>query len=372
MKQTIKLQLDKWVNNGFTLGYSEGKPIFVLGGIPGEEVECELIEQNRKLTSAIVVQVIKQSPLRINPPCPIYLKCGGCSFQHIPYVEELKIKENLLRLGMQYVGLEINSLQINIHIATDYNYRNNVQVKINENLLGFYKIKSNNIVELPESGCLLLEDDLNKYIVNHPHKIPQDGKLRIDSSGVYPYGTQKGNFKIHGKSLVIPSDGFYQINSKLLDNWIDRILYHSEKDNDILELFCGSGTISLFLAEFHNKITGFEISEKSIQTAKINLKDYSNATFFRKDLYATSLQKVYKNDYICIANPPRAGLGKLVKKFILSDKPSKLIYSSCNYTTLIPDLKDLTPHYNLSNIEILDFFPRTPYFETLVVLEKKV
>lgn len=370
MKPKKIVQLEKWVNNGYTLGHYDGKPIFVLGGIPGEEVECTTLEENKKITSAIVTHIRNPSTSRIRPPCPIYLECGGCFFQHISYPEELRIKEDLLRIGLQYSGIKFEKVPILIHSGNEYNYRNNVQLKRMNSTVGFFKIKTNEIVSLPDAGCLILEDKLNNFIRDKSNSIPPDGKLRIDNSGVYPYGQRSGTFHIQANTIEIPANGFYQINSSLLEIWIDRILYYSESKKDILELFCGSGTISLFLAGLHNQIAGFELSEDSIQFAKKNLKNFSNVSFYRRDLYTQSLPVVFQNDHICIANPPRAGLGNLVKKHILNSKPSKIIYSSCNYTTLLPDLKDLKTLYRIVGLEILDFFPKTPYFETLVILEK--
>jgi tRNA/tmRNA/rRNA uracil-C5-methylase (TrmA/RlmC/RlmD family) len=141
----------------------------------------------------------------------------------------------------------------------------------------------------------------------------------------------------------------------------------------MFELFCGAGTLSIFLAEKHKSLTGYEVSAKSIDYCKKKSVVHSiqNTSFEKKDHYQNTISFPKKKDYICIANPPRAGLGKMMKKFLLETIPKKIIYSSCNYTTLLPDLKDLSERYDIKSIDIFDFFPRTPYFETLVLLESR-
>ena len=377
MLEKITLRVEKWVNDGFTLGFYDNSPVFVLGAIPGETVVCDLFEVTSKYSKGSVNKVIDPSPLRREAPCDIYLECGGCTFQHIDYTEEKIIKENLLKNDIIFNKLvDINDSILNsipFRSEEEYAYRNNVQVKNKNGMNGFYKVKSNQLVPFPESGCLLLDKELNQYIKNFPSKIPLDGKIRKDSKGIKKYGSEISVFQIKDITYEIPENGFFQINQFLVEAWLEKIKSLSGVDNQILELFCGAGVISCFLSQNQTQIHGIELSHQSIQYAKQNAKknSLSNLTFEKKDLYRDDIHFNPKMDFICIANPPRAGLGKIVKKYIKNIKPKKIIYSSCNYTTLIPDLKDLIGLYKIQSIEIFDFFPKTPYFETLVVLDKK-
>ena len=86
MPEKITLRVEKWVNDGFTLGFYDKSPVFVLGAIPGETVVCDLFEVTSKYSKGSVYKVIDPSPLRREAPCDIYLECGGCTFQHLDYV----------------------------------------------------------------------------------------------------------------------------------------------------------------------------------------------------------------------------------------------------------------------------------------------
>ena len=368
--EKIELDLVKWVNDGFTLGYINEKPIFVLGGIPGEKVICEVFEVSSKFKKAKVINILHKSSLRIQPPCSIYLNCGGCSFQHIDYESERSIKKKLLIENLIYSGIIISdqNLSINYLFSKEYHYRNNVQLKIQKVKIGFFKIKSNDIVKLPDDGCNLLHEKLNEYILNNK-MLNFDGKFRYDSEGIKNYSKDISVYNINNKNILLPKNSFFQINSYLIESWLGQILEYSGNSENILELFSGAGTISVFLAERHKSLEGYELSYDMVNSSITNTGNLSKCKFIKKDLYKEKINYSY-NDFICVANPPRAGLGKIIKKFIIEKKPKKIIYSSCNYTTLIPDLKDLMNNYKILSIDIIDFFPRTPYIETLVVLEK--
>ena len=375
--KSITLKIEKWVNDGFSMGFLMGLPVFVKGAIPGEKVVCQLYETTSKYSKGFVESVIEPSPLRREAPCKIYREWGGCSFQHVDYVEEKEIKINLIKNELIFHRIiDPHSFSLDSIVfrsGREYNYRNNVQVKKKEGFLGFYKIKSNDLIPLPEGGGLLLDDQINEILIKNPGKVPIDGKLRKDSQGVKQYGTQTSVFQFNDIRIEVPKDGFFQINQFLLEDWLDTIKHLAEGSEEILELFCGVGLISCYLQFSNTKITGYELSWDSIRYAQKNARINSlpNASFDRKDLYREEIKINTNKNLVCIANPPRAGLGKLVKKYISTSFPEKIIYSSCNYTTLIPDLKDLREKYEVQSIELFDFFPRTPYFETLVVLTKK-
>ena len=373
----IEVVAEKWVNDGFCIGYENGKTIFILGAIPGEKVICEIYEENSKYLKGKTLSVIHPSKNRRIPPCPVFLECGGCTFQHIEYTEERQLKVNLLYDGLFFHGLLKNSKfqreNISIKFNNEYGYRNNVQLKIKNSLKGFYKPKSNDIVPLPKAGCLLLSSELNNYILNKNNTIPEDGKLRYSNNGIKKYKKEISKFMIKNKEILIPEDGFFQINQYLIEEWIEDILNLSGQNENVIELFCGAGTLSIFLAAVHKNLKGYEVSLKSIEYCKKNsvVHNLKNTSYEKKDLYQNTLYSNKKDDFICIANPPRAGLGKIMKKYLLESTPKKIIYSSCNYTTLLPDLKDLKEKYEIKGIDIYDFFPRTPYFETLVLLENR-
>ena len=104
--------------------YIDSKVCFVDGALPGEVVEIEIYKESKNFILAKTIKIIKKSPIRIEPPCPYYLECGGCNFQNISYEEEInykneKVKDILCRYGNVDISL-IKPILFN----NEYNYRN--------------------------------------------------------------------------------------------------------------------------------------------------------------------------------------------------------------------------------------------------------
>jgi len=139
-------------------------------------------------------------------------------------------------------------------------------------------------------------------------------------------------------------------------------------------LYCGIGTISLFLSKEAKKIIGIETVKDAVQAAKSNskLNNISNCKFIHgdvKDIIAKPIEVNEKPDII-IVDPPRNGLEKSVIKSIIGLSPNKIIYVSCNSSTQARDIIDLKEFYEIKTSQAIDMFPQTYHVENVVLLEK--
>ncbi|HMY68851.1 MAG TPA: methyltransferase [Leptospiraceae bacterium] len=374
------VRAEKWVNDGFCLGYAEGRPVFILGAVPGEVAEVELISEKKGAIHVKAVKILITEKERITSDCPVYMKCGGCRFRHISYSEEKKLKISLLQKEFLFRGIADpgETLEIEIHSADSDGYRNNVQLKGDEAFFGFHAISSNRVVEIPASGCRLLSDELNQHlhhIRSGKMDFPESGKLRLNFDGtVAEYFRKNSVFEVSGKTFLCPPDGFFQINRFLTSEWLEEIMqFIPESTKNIVELFSGCGLISVFAAERCEKLYGYEAHDLSCRFAEQNAgrNRIRNAQFKRKDLYRKIPAREFAESNLWIVNPPRNGLTNDIADILREKLPERIIYSSCNYISLARDLKNLQNHYKIIHLSIFDFFPRTPYFETLAVLERE-
>ena len=373
-KLTLTLRAEKWVNNGYCLAHLDEETYFISGTIPGEVVECEPISITKKFKQVKAVRVVETSPERISSDCDIFLLCGGCSFRHISYKTELELKINLFtnEFNHKFPSVAINSDFIKMLSAKETEYRNNVQFKIQNGKKGFFQMGSNDLVEFPRNGCKNLPNELNDFISKYKPNSEKEGKLRLTDT-VIDYAKNESEFTFGNKKIKVPKNGFFQINLYLIEGWLEEIIHFLPADNlDLLELFSGSGLISLFLAPHSKSLIGYELENTAVLYSKENAKanQISNMEFFTRNLYQERISAKHLNRPIWILNPPRNGLGNLILEQILNHKPKYILYSSCNYITLIQDLKKILPDYKLLKATIADFFPRTPYFETLILLER--
>ena len=145
--------------------------------------------------------------------------------------------------------------------------------------------------------------------------------------------------------------------------------------DEICDLYCGIGTISIFASRYVKKVYGIEIVHSSIENAKINaeINDVNNVEFIEGDVEIAFDDFIKRNINIdvVIVDPPRKGLDNKTIDNLIRIKPRKIVYVSCNPATLVRDLHILESTYNIKQIKPIDNFPYTNHIESVSVLENK-
>ncbi|WP_052609106.1 23S rRNA (uracil(1939)-C(5))-methyltransferase RlmD [Candidatus Izimaplasma bacterium HR1] len=170
---------------------------------------------------------------------------------------------------------------------------------------------------------------------------------------------------------------FYQLNPSQAIKLYKHIKSHLdfEKDRIIIDAYCGAGAISMYLAPFVEKVYGIDVSEESIYSALHNKKanKFENTSFFKGEV-ANILPRIYDNKItpdVIVFDPPRSGIDDKTLDLLNRKPVSKIIYVSCNPSTLAKNIKQLSSKYNVGSITPFDMFPHTSHIETVVVLTKK-
>ena len=199
------------------------------------------------------------------------------------------------------------------------------------------------------------------------------------------FNTIFGNGYINEKNgnylFKITPFSFFQTNSTQAKALFDTVIRLAEfkKEENVLDLYCGTGAISIYISNYVNKILGVELSEESIQMAKENAKlnNVRNCEFISsdaKEFLADSLSanEGNLNSYnTVIIDPPRSGIHPKSAEYILALEPKKIIYVSCNPATQARDIKLLESKYNISAMQPVDMFPHTFHIENVVRLDFK-
>lgn len=176
----------------------------------------------------------------------------------------------------------------------------------------------------------------------------------------------------------ISSMSFYQVNpiqaEKLYNIGVESA--NITKDDVVFDLYCGIGTISLFMSKFAKKVYGVEIVEEAIVAAKENAKinDVENTEFIAGDVEKVLDELVNKKQIIpdiIMVDPPRRGLDNTSIENIKKVRPKKLVYISCNPASLVRDLAKLEEIYEVKKIKPVDMFPYTSHVECVAVLQLK-
>lgn len=395
--------------NGIT--HIDGKVCFIKNTLPGEKVNFSIEENRKNYSKGVLHGLIKNSPHRIQPKCIYFEKCGGCDFQHIPYEYELNIKKNHIKESLKRIGnINIDNDFDIIESPIEYYYRNNVTFHIENGLAGFYEKKSHKNIII--SSCCITNERINKAIsiINSLRldKVKEiniridnnenliviirgnckqdfnkiiketiiDGIILIDNKKETVFGLNKLTYNVGNVKLNLPYDSFFQINTDAAEQMmiqikkiLSGIFYHN-----IIDLYCGVGTVGQSIANNNDKIYGIEIVKNAVKYANKNaVKNCLNGYYVsgRTENLIKGFLKGKRKDDLIIIDPPRQGLqGETVN--ILKEHNSKyILYISCNPGTLSRDLNVLKDRYNLVYLRAFDLFPRTANVETVVLLENK-
>ena len=178
-----------------------------------------------------------------------------------------------------------------------------------------------------------------------------------------------------GKHLFnISANSFFQTNTAQAERLYEKVLEFADLKGmeKVWDLYCGTGTITIFLAEQAKEVTGFELVESAVKDAKSNAKSHgiNNAHFIGGDLLHKLLEMHSKPD-VLVTDPPRSGMHVKVVDFICKLKPEKIVCISCNPSTLARDISILKDVYKIEIVQPVDMFPQTYHIETVVKMKLK-
>jgi 23S rRNA (uracil1939-C5)-methyltransferase len=389
-KREAIIKIEKYAGEGVSLGYDNDKAVFVRYAIPGETVKVNIYREAKDYAIGEPIEIIENSPDRIEPECPYFGFCGGCDYQMLSYEKQLEIKEKLVLETFERIGkLKLDKLTGIIPSPKAYHYRNTVTFKVNprKQLIGFFRKDTKFIVDIDQ--CLIAMQNINRALndirvqrifPSHNFKVrttlDEDTVVNwvpaedYEDRAVYETVTAMGNsFK-----FKISKDSFFQVNDYVIPRWIEKIIEfldetHSER---IFDLYCGIGLITLFVSHFARETIGVEISRPSIKDAHHNLKINdikTNTQFVLGDVFE-ALPKLGDAD-VFIIDPPRKGMDRAVVDFVLSCAPKKIIYSSCKPASLARDINLLSSTYELKETVLVDMFPQTHHIEMVNLLVRK-
>lgn len=396
----ITSKIERLDDEGRGIAYNNGKVVFIPNTLPKEEVEYEILIDKKNFSEGKLNNILKENKNRVLPKCPLYTTCGGCSLMHSNIGFQEEYKENKIKsILRRYANIDTDVKFVKSN--KDLFYRNKVVLKVENSKWGYYQKKSHNILEI--DSCLLVNNNINDVIRNHDYinisegeitirtnyedkiliSITSDKKVTIDKSNIPSnvigivlnketiYGDNYFYDMIADVKFKVSYNSFFQINNYIAGEIFD-ILRCNLSGENLLDLYCGVGTLGLSLANKYNNIYGIEKIRNAIEDAKLNSKENNidNTHFFVGDT-GTVLKNIDVSFDTVIIDPPRSGLNDETLEYILNSKPKNIAYISCNVITLARDLSKIKELYTIKKITGLDMFPNCHDVETVMILEKK-
>lgn len=444
---TVQVEITDLSKEGMGIGRVEGIVVFVEGALPQESVEAKIIKVTKSYCVGKLLNVSKPSPLRTQPPCPVFHKCGGCSLQHLQYMGQLMAKHGQVQSCLKKIGGCDAEVGYPLPSRNPFGYRNKCAFPVAKGedgqvVIGCYARRSHRVI--PIERCLIqqpgtenvlraVKEFMEKYHIppyqeqsrrglvrhvicrmnkwgevmvglvicgnrlEHERELVQMLKLYVDglSSVVINQNTSTGNVilgeksralygeeylleEIMGLKFQISLNSFLQVNPYGMELLYTNALKLAalQRDDVVVDLYCGAGTISLCAAQRCGKVYGVEIVPQAIENAQKNaqLNGISNAEFLLGDcgeVFPQIRKREGKIDVI-IVDPPRKGLSQQVISSCIEAQPRKIIYVSCDPATLARDIKLFAQSgYLCEGAQPVDMFPQTMHVETVVLLSYK-
>jgi len=367
--------------------------IFVKRAVCNDKVKVRIVSKSKKYAQASIISVVENSVHRENPKCPYYYQCGGCSFLHVNYDYEKKKKEEYVK--------RLFKRDFDVYDTSEYNYRTKVILHVKNGELGFYKEHSNEVVSV--DSCLLLDDKINKVykalkninlenvteimirlsntneiMLSIDGEITEDDMNYVVNNNVIVKSVYINNALVYGDEYILNViDGreysiypmsFFQVNLDGMKKIYDVVEKYAGVGSRLLDLYCGTGSIGIYLSSNFNEVYGVEINSDAIRNALINvdLNNLNNIKFLTGD--SSCFEEVYYD--VIVVDPPRNGLNSNTISKINDMEPKRIVYVSCDVNTLKRDI-ELLKQYNVSNMSVIHMFPRTNHFECVVLLSRK-
>jgi len=384
-------------NQGRGIGRLNNKIIFIPNTLIDEIVEVEITLTKKDYLEGKVIRYIKESKLRIKEKCNI--NCGGCNLLHLNYNNQLILKQKIINdIFKKFYKDEIKINKIIKSDITEY-YRNKITLHVDNNKLGQFEYKTNKLIEIDK--CLLVDNKINKIIKElKKYNLSNNKTIIIKSTSNNTMlvidnmienirnidvdtiicknkvikGTGYIEEQINNYRYLISKESFFQINKKQTEKLYDLILNKANLTGieNVLDLYCGTGTIGLYVAKNAKKVIGVELNKEAIEMANKNksLNNINNIEFICDDA-KNIIKKIKYNPDLIILDPPRSGLYKGMIEDIIKFNSKRILYVSCNPITLVRDLNILKETYNIIEVQPLDMFPNTFHCESVCILEKR-
>lgn len=407
----MKVKIDNLDHQGRGVVH-DGKTIFVENALPGEIVEIKIQKEKKNLIEAEIVDIIDKSKLRIMPGCIYYDSCGGCNLLHMDYHSQLTYKQHKVYEILKKFTKEDIKVNSIIHTDNQFNYRNKITLHVGKKI-GYYTKKSKEIV--PICKCNIADAAINhilaymqnnmdmknineiiirksKYthevmvIIKSNEKINEDYFINHFKDKVTSLiACEKNTYKtLYGSSYIreimnefqflISKDSFFQVNTECAIQLYNQVKEYANLTGGetVLDLYCGTGTIGIYISKMAKYVLGVEMNEHAIQDANQNkkLNHVQNIDFICGD--SSDIVTKLSHDFdVIIVDPPRAGLDKNTLKFLKESKANRIIYVSCDPITLARDINELKTIYHINEVTPVDMFPNTAHVECVCVLKLK-
>jgi len=425
--------IEKLIYGGEGLGHHDGHTVFVPFVLPGEVAEVETIENKKKFIRGRARSLLTASPERATPPCRHFADCGGCHYQHIPYEAQLRYKTEILRETLGRIGRIAWDGPVAVHASPPLGYRNRAQWKVrpiargngqvqgsSTIALGYFRAGSSALCAVGE--CPILSPRLEETMVGlraavamgeFPPALREiegfvdasekkvlltasfagfpiaadklqakfrtaapwlESLLLIDSARdrMELFGSGFLRYEVAGTSYRVGHMSFFQVNRFLIEEMAVTVANEAGRGRLALDLYSGVGLFTLPLAKSFERVISVEANPASARDLEENIRTNQSRAEPKNASVEDFLLKWKESPDLALLDPPRAGFEPDALARLVQLAPARIIYVSCEPSTLARDLAALVREgYALEEVHLFDLFPETFHIESLARLTRR-
>jgi 23S rRNA (uracil1939-C5)-methyltransferase len=432
--EQLEVEIESLAFGGRGVARSDGLVVFVAGALPGDRVRAEVTKGKKRFAEARAVEILEPGPERVPDTCTHGGEpCPGAPWQGLPYERQLEHKQDQVAEALQRIGgLGEFELEPIVPALEQWRYRNKLEYSFGtdeegEAVLGFHARGRWDLIVGVEDCHLASEagnearnavrdwaraeaipaydarerrgilrnlavregrrtGQLQTRLVTAKERFPkppvdlhtiveEDAGGTDGPTGVL--GSERLREELCGLKLEMSHGAFFQTNTEMAER-----LYAVATEfaglsggERVFDLFCGIGTIGLTMAANAGEVWGLEIVPEAITDAERNARvnRIENASFLAANARTgvrPLLEKAGKPDVV-VVDPPRAGLSQKIVRRVIECEAKRIVYVSCNPTTLAPNATQLAEAgYRLLRVRPVDMFPQTPHIECVALFER--
>ena len=431
--EQLELEIDSLAFGGRGVARAEGFVVFVAGALPGDRVRAEVTKGKKRFAEARALEVVRPAADRLPDRCVHGGEpCPGAPWQGLPYDRQLHHKQEQVAEALRRIaGLEGFELEEIVPAVEQWRYRNKLEYSFGEAdgelALGFHARgrwdlivdaddchlasergnEARNAVRewarleaVPAFDARARHGVLRNLAVREGRRTGQVQTRLVTSEARFPrppvdlhtiaedesggtdgptgvLGCERLREELCGLELEMSHGAFFQTNTEMAERLYGIAAGFAGLDGKqrVFDLFCGIGTIGLTMARRAGEVWGLEIVPEAIADAERNARanGIENAHFMAANARTgvrPLVEKAGRPDVV-VVDPPRAGLSQKIVRRVLECEAQKIVYVSCNPTTLAPNAAQLAEAgYRLARVRPVDMFPQTPHIECVALFEK--
>jgi 23S rRNA (uracil1939-C5)-methyltransferase len=355
-EERLELRIERLVGGGAGVGRTAGGLVaFVEASAPGDRVRARVIERRPRFVRAEIDELLEAGPGRRPPPCPLFLRCGGCDWLHLTEEAQVAARERILCDALSRIGrfAELPPVE-HLRSPRGLAYRARARVVRDGARVGFRARRSHEVVDVEH--CAVLDPGAQAQL-SALREQPMPGKDEREVRG----------FADRALGLRVSPGAFFQANAALWQPWQDLVAEVVGSGELAVELYAGVGLYTVRLVGAFRRVIAVErgVAARDLeQNCSAEVIAEPAERFARERLADLRAELV-------LLNPPRSGCAPEVLDALAAANPPHIVYVSCDPATLARDIARFRESHALARLVSIEAMPQTHHVEALVSLRRR-